>query len=209
MRFPKRLDFSEEFSSANDFRASILHAVSPSNVLMEPACDLTTRLRVLIWQRTVHSHQHTSTSSAVLGPFVEPAARRPVKQVARVSGVKSSPRTLLTQAELEHMTGYLQARQSEPCTRNALREPHTAMAFMEEVAVVEPSDKFTTSRVYAVIQEELLANTIPESPATQAPRMMVCELAKLEEDIVDVASPIYWSDSCPVDPRTVLGDSAI
>ena len=47
------------------------------------------------------------------------------------------------------------------------------MAFMEEVAGVEPFDKFTTPRVDVVIQEELLANTIPVSPTTQAPRMMV------------------------------------
>ena len=39
--------------------------------------------------------------------------------------------------ELDHVTGYLLARQSEPCTRNALRGAHTAIVFMEEVAGVE------------------------------------------------------------------------
>ena len=43
--------------------------------------------------------------------------------------------------ELEHVTGYFQARQSEPCTRNALPGAHTAIAFMEEVAGVEPCPK--------------------------------------------------------------------
>ena len=35
-------------------------------------------------------------------------------------------------SELEHITGYLQAWQSEPCTRNALRGAHAAIVSMEE-----------------------------------------------------------------------------
>ena len=57
--------------------------------------------------------------------------------------------------ELEHVTGYLQARQSEPCTRNALREPHTAIAFLEEVAGAEATSKFTASQVHSIIQQAI------------------------------------------------------
>ena len=58
--------------------------------------------------------------------------------------------------ELEHVTGYLQARQSEPCTWNALRGAHTAIAFMEEVSGVEQASKFTASQVYLIIQRGIL-----------------------------------------------------
>ena len=57
--------------------------------------------------------------------------------------------------ELDHVTGYLLARQSEPCTRNALRGAHTAIAFKEEVAGVEQSEKLTGTQVYAIIQKEI------------------------------------------------------
>ena len=49
--------------------------------------------------------------------------------------------------ELDHVTGYIQARQSEPNTRNELRAAHTAIAFMEEVAGVEQSEKLTGTGV--------------------------------------------------------------
>ena len=58
------------------------------------------------------------------------------------------------------MTGYLLARQSEPCTRNALLGAHTAIAFMEDVAGVEQSEKLTGTQLYAIIQKEILANTL-------------------------------------------------
>ena len=69
------------------------------------------------------------------------------------------------QRELDHVTGHLLARQSEPCMRNALRGAHTAIAFMEEVAGVEQSKKLTGTQVYAIIQKEILANTLPSKDA--------------------------------------------
>ena len=43
--------------------------------------------------------------------------------------------------ELERVTGYLQARQTEPRTRNALRGAHTAIAFIDEVSGAEQASK--------------------------------------------------------------------
>ena len=39
--------------------------------------------------------------------------------------------------ELHQMTEYLQARQSEPCCRGALKNTHNAFVFLEEAAAVE------------------------------------------------------------------------
>ena len=68
--------------------------------------------------------------------------------------------------ELDHVTGYSQARQSEPCTRNVLRGAHTAIAFKEEVAGVEQSEKLTGTQVYAIVQKEILANTTEQAGET-------------------------------------------
>ena len=93
--------------------------------------------------------------------------------------------------ELEHVTGYLQTRQSEPCTRNAFRRAHTAIAFAMEVAGVEPTSKFTATQVYSIIQKEILANALPGKPTKQATRMLVVMLSTLEDVVVNAASPVY------------------
>ena len=92
--------------------------------------------------------------------------------------------------ELDHVTGYLLARQSEPCTRNASRGAHTAIAFMEEVAGVEQSKKLTGSQVYAIIQK-VLANTLPSRSMKQAPRMLVETISMLPNLVVSEPSPVY------------------
>ena len=103
-----------------------------------------------------------------------------------VSHVKGYP------TELHDYTGYLQARQSEPCTRGALKGAHKALVFMEEVAGVTAQARITTSSLYLVIQKELLANSIPGRPTRQAPRMFMSMLAALEELTVnDKALPYY------------------
>ena len=103
-----------------------------------------------------------------------------------VSHVKGYP------TELHDFTGYLQARQSEPCTRGALKGAHKALVFMEEVAGVTAQARITTSSLYLVIQMELLANSIPGRPTRQAPRMFMSMLAALEELTVnDKALPYY------------------
>ena len=80
--------------------------------------------------------------------------RSRVRAVRRYLSWLALDRDVGNPRELEHATGYLQARQSEPCTRKALRKAHTAIAFMEEVAGVEPTSKFTASQVYSTIQKE-------------------------------------------------------
>ena len=85
--------------------------------------------------------------------------------------------------ELQHVTGYLQARKSEPCTRNALRGARTAIAFMEEVAGVERPQSLW-------FQRGILSNTLPEKPAKQAPRVLIVMLSMLEDVIVKAASPV-------------------
>ena len=85
-------------------------------------------------------------------------------------------------SKLEHITGYLQARQSEPRTRNALRGARAAIMFMEEVAGVGQSAMFTGTQVCAIIQREILANTLPGTLSKQAPRMLIGMLSMLIGD---------------------------
>ena len=85
--------------------------------------------------------------------------------------------------ELERVTGYFQARQSEPCTRNALRGAHAAVVFMEGVARVVQSAKFTGTQLYAINQREILTNTLPGRFSKQAPRMLIGMLSVLKESI--------------------------
>ena len=94
-------------------------------------------------------------------------------------------------SELEHVTGYLQAPQSEHCTRNALRGAHATIVFMEEVAEVEQSTKFTSTQVYAIIQKESLANTLPCRLSKQAPRILIGMLSMLEELIMNEGSLVH------------------
>ena len=85
--------------------------------------------------------------------------------------------------ELRDCTGYLQAPVR---TMRALKGAPKALVFMEEVAGV------TTTALYLVIQNELLANSIPGRPAKQAPRMFISMLAALEELTVnDKALPYH------------------
>ena len=94
-------------------------------------------------------------------------------------------------SELEHVTGYLLARQSEPCTRNALRGAHTAIAFMEHLAGVEQTSKLTGTQVFSIVQKEILADTLPGKPSKQAPRMLIGMLSMLEDLVMSETSPVY------------------
>ena len=114
---------------------------------------------------------------------------RPVKRFLHwlaVSHAKGCP------TELHDYTGYLQARQSEPCTQGALEGAHKALVFMEEVAGVTAQTRFSTSSLYLVIQKQLLANSIPGRPTKQAPRMFMLMLAAHEELTVDDKSLPYY-----------------
>ena len=56
--------------------------------------------------------------------------------------------------ELHDYTGYLQARNSEPCTRGALKGAHKAVVFMEEVAGVTAQSRIASTALYLVVQKE-------------------------------------------------------
>ena len=62
---------------------------------------------------------------------------------------------------------------------------------MEEVAGVEQSDKLTGTQVYAIIQKEILANTLPSRPVKQAPRMLVGIISMLENLVVSELTSVY------------------
>ena len=85
--------------------------------------------------------------------------------------------------ELDHVTGYLAARQSEPGTRNTLWGAHTAIEFMEEVAGVEQSEKLTGTQLHA--------NTPPSTPVKQAPKMPVGIISMLENLVVSESASVY------------------
>ena len=79
------------------------------------------------------------------------------------------------------------------------------IAFMEKVARVEQSSKFTGTQVYSIFQKETLANTLPGKPTKQAPRIMIGMLSMHEDGYVqDVFSlpPL----SCVVDSRSNRGE---
>ena len=111
--------------------------------------------------------------------------------------------------ELDHVTGYSLARQSEPCTRNALRAAHTAIALMGEVAGVEQSRNFTGAQVYAIIQKEILADTLPCRPSNQAPKDAGWDYVNARESghvCAILSLPPYLR---VVDSSTVMGDIEI
>ena len=83
---------------------------------------------------------------------------------------------------------------------------HTAIAFMEEVAGVEQSEKLTGTQVYAVIQKEILANTLPSRPVKQAPRMLVGIITMLENLVGSECLPSHLR---VVDSGAVVGNLEI
>ena len=125
------------------------------------------------------------------------AGRRPSTLRSRVRAVRRYLNWLALNhdlgypRELDHVTCYLLARQAEPCTGNALRGAHTAIAFIEDVAGVEQSEKVTGTQVYAIFQKEILANTLPSRPVKQAPRMLVGIISMLENLVVSESTSVY------------------
>ena len=61
----------------------------------------------------------------------------------------------------------------------------------QEVAGVEQSAKFTGTQVYAIIQGEIMANTLPGRLPKQAPRMLIGMLSMPEELIMNEGSLVY------------------
>ena len=86
---------------------------------------------------------------------------------------------------LEDSTGYLQARQSEPCTRGA-RDVHTKPWCSWRRFRVSPA-KHTSPPLqsYLIVQKELLASSLPGRLSKQAPWMLISMLPALEQLTVD------------------------
>ena len=82
-------------------------------------------------------------------------------------------------------------RVSEPCTRCALKQSHMCIAFMEEVAGVQKSDRFTHTQLYEIIYSELLTSALPAQAVKQAPRLFVSIIMALERYVTDTAQPAY------------------
>ena len=94
-------------------------------------------------------------------------------------------------SSVEHYTSFLQMRVSEPCTRCALKQSHMCIAFMEEVAGVQKSDRFTHTQLYEIIYSELLTSALPAQAVKQAPRLFVSIIMALEKYVADTAQPAY------------------
>ena len=56
---------------------------------------------------------------------------------------------------------------------------------------MEQSEKPTGTQVYAIIQKEILANTLPSRPVKQAPRMLVGIISMLENLVVSELTSVY------------------
>ena len=90
---------------------------------------------------------------------------------------------------LEDFTVYLQARQSEPCTRGALNRAYEALVLLEEAASVTNEAKVTTTSVHLSIEKEFLATS---RPTKQAPRRLICTLTALQQLAVDGKALPYF-----------------
>ena len=58
-----------------------------------------------------------------------------------------------------HVTHHLRARRSDPCTRNALKEAHQGLVFLEEMAGSKRGERLSSSPLYATTYKELRNKT--------------------------------------------------
>ena len=85
---------------------------------------------------------------------------------ARVRAAKKYLSWLAVSAEVAfptqvvHLTGFLESRHSEPCSRGALKSAHQSMVFLEDVAGIE--ERLTTNALYTVMYKELLSTARPQ-----------------------------------------------
>ena len=98
------------------------------------------------------------------------------------------------------MTEYLQARQSEPCCRGALKNTHNAFTFLEEAAAVE--DRLTQRALYGTVYKEILATATPGREPRQAPRIPVVILEGLDQRVLSENIRV-------VGPVAMLGNIAL
>ena len=94
--------------------------------------------------------------------------------------------------DLTQMTGFLNARLSEPCSRGALKCSHRGFVFMKEIAGVPTANRLTSNPLYTVIFKEILSAALPGRPKKQAPRMLISMIAALEKVVVDSGAYSYF-----------------
>ena len=74
-------------------------------------------------------------------------------------------------SQRSHLTDYLAARRSEPCTRTSLKRAYHGQAFLKEIAGVKIEDRITSAPMYTTMYKELLPKALQGKVAHQAPRM--------------------------------------
>ena len=85
--------------------------------------------------------------------------------------------------ELFHVTDDLQARQSEPYTRGALKGVHSAPVFLEEVAGILAPERLSRNQLFMVIFKELSSGA---AARRLAPTMLTTMLSKIEGIVVEI-----------------------
>ena len=114
---------------------------------------------------------------------------------ARVRAAKKYLSWLAVSAEVAfptqvvHLTGFLESRHSEPCSRGALKSAHQSMVFLEDVAGIE--ERLTTNALYTVVYKELLSTSQPSGVPKQAPRYPAAVLESLESLVVNENAVFY------------------
>ena len=91
--------------------------------------------------------------------------------------------------QVVHLTGFLETRHSEPCSRGALKSAHQSMVFLEDVAGIE--ERLTTNALYTVEYKELLSTAQPGGVPKQAPRYPAAVLESLESLVVDESAVFF------------------
>ena len=93
-------------------------------------------------------------------------------------------------SEPAHLTGFLEARHSEPCNRGSLKAAHQSFVFLESVAGVE--EKMTTGALYGAVYKELLATAQPGRTPKQAPRYPLVVVESLEVLVMDDGALFFF-----------------
>ena len=93
-------------------------------------------------------------------------------------------------SEPAHLTGFLEARHSDPCNRGSLKAAHQSFVFLESVAGVE--EKMATGALYGAVCKELLATAQPGRAQKQAPRYPVVVVESLEVLVIDDGALFFF-----------------
>ena len=104
--------------------------------------------------------------------------RAPVRAAWNFLAWPSNSYNVACPTERAHATDYFATRQSEPCTRNALKCSHVVQVFLGET--------------YTFAFQELLYRATKSKPTRQAPRMYTSILALLEGIVCNTKSVPFF-----------------